>query len=56
MQFGVKNTFLHGDLEKDIYMQVPLGFGKRGLMTKKVCKLKKALYVLKQSIRVFPNP
>ena len=47
-QFDVKNVFLHGDLEKKIYMQVPPGFGMN-LKANEVCKLKKALYGFKQS-------
>ena len=46
-QLDVKTTFLHGDLEEDIYMQQPHGYevkGKENL----VFKLKKSLYGLKQ--------
>ena len=42
----VKTTFLHGDIEEEIYMKQPEGFvvkGKKEL----VCKLKKSLYGLK---------
>ena len=37
-----------GDLKEEIYMEVPPGFGKN-LKGRRVCKLKKALYNLKQS-------
>ena len=50
-RFNVKNAFLHEDLE-EICMEVPLGFGTN-LTIKKVCKLKKALYELKQSSRAW---
>ncbi|KAL9260027.1 Retrovirus-related Pol polyprotein from transposon TNT 1-94-like protein [Drosera capensis] len=45
-QFDVKTTFLHGDLEEEIYMEQPEELqveGKENL----VCKLKKSLYDLK---------
>ena len=43
-QFDVKNTFLHGDLEEEVYMDVRLGFtGKQNV----VCRLTKSLYGLK---------
>ncbi|CAL5356856.1 unnamed protein product [Camellia sinensis] len=49
-QLDVKTTFLHGDLEKEIYMSQPDGFevvGKENW----ACKLNKSLYGLKQSPR-----
>nr|GEW76489.1 polyprotein, putative [Tanacetum cinerariifolium] len=48
----VKKAFLHGDLEEEVYMQQPPGFVAQGEFGR-VCKLKKALYVLKQSLRAW---
>ena len=51
-QMDVKTAFLHGDLEEEIYMKQPEGFmvkGKKEL----VCRLKKSLYGLKQSPRMW---
>jgi hypothetical protein len=49
-QLDVKTTFLHWDLEEDIYMQQPQGYevkGKENL----VCMLKNIMYGLKKSPR-----
>ena len=42
-QFDVKNAFLHGELEEEVYMKAP----------REGCKLRKALYGLKQSPRAW---
>jgi Reverse transcriptase (RNA-dependent DNA polymerase) len=51
-QMDVKNAFLHGNLDEEIYMEVPPGYTCTG-MEQKVCKLNKALYGLKQSPRAW---
>lgn len=51
LQFKVKTAFLHGDLNEEIFMEVPEGINieRKDL----VCRLKKSLYGLKQSPRVW---
>jgi hypothetical protein len=48
----LKTTFLHGDLEEEVYMKQPEGFvvkGKKELL----CKLNKSLHGLKKSPRIW---
>ena len=49
-QLDVKTTFLHGDLEEDIYMWQPQGYEFKG-KDNLVCGLNTSLYGLKQGLR-----
>ncbi|KAE8676976.1 Vesicle-associated protein 4-1 [Hibiscus syriacus] len=49
-QLDVKTSFLHGDLEEEIYMRQPEGFIE-AVKKNLVCRLKKSLYGLKQAPR-----
>ena len=49
-QMDVKTAFLNGSLEETIYIVQPEGFIAKG-QEKKVCKLQKSIYELKQASR-----
>ncbi|KAL5803145.1 hypothetical protein ACOSQ4_031450 [Xanthoceras sorbifolium] len=48
----VKNAFLNGDLEEEVYMEIPLGLKTKRTINK-MCRLHKSLYGLKQSPRAW---
>jgi hypothetical protein len=53
-QMDVKNVFLHGDLQEEVYMEQSPGYVDQ-THPNLVCRLKKALYGLKQAPRAWSD-
>ena len=51
-QMDVKTTFLNGEIEEEVYIEQPKGFVIHNEKSH-VCRLKKALYSLKQAQRAW---
>jgi hypothetical protein len=53
-QMDVKNVFLHGDLQVEVYMEQPPGYVDQ-THPNLVCRLKKTLYGLKQALKIWSD-
>lgn len=51
VQFDIKTAFLNGDLEEEIFMELPEGM--KDANGERVCRLRKSLYGLKQASRAW---
>ena len=51
-QLDIKNVFPHGDLQEEVYIEQPPGFVAQAEI-RKICRLRKSLYGLKQSPRTW---
>lgn len=51
-QFDIKTAFLHGELDETIFMKQPKGYEDG---TKRVCRLNRSIYGLKQASRCWNN-
>ena len=50
----VKNAFLHGDLQEEVYMEQPPDY-VHAVYPEFVCRLKKALYGVKQAPKAWSD-
>uniref|UniRef100_A0ABD2WAM9 CCHC-type domain-containing protein n=1 Tax=Trichogramma kaykai TaxID=54128 RepID=A0ABD2WAM9_9HYME len=53
VQLDVKTAFLNGELEDEIYMEIPDGLEIEGDKKTKVCKLQRTIYGLKTSPKIW---